>query len=95
MGACRRALSGKGTQCEKIVQKYGYTHLSTETSRGPALGSARRGARCCQEIMEEGAAGATGEWPQRGEGLGAVWPCVMKAKAHASTLAGTAVSFLA
>ena len=21
--------SGKGTQCERIVQKYGYTHLST------------------------------------------------------------------
>ncbi len=21
--------SGKGTQCEKIVEKYGYTHLST------------------------------------------------------------------
>nr|KAF6482965.1 adenylate kinase 1 [Rousettus aegyptiacus] len=36
--------SGKGTQCEKIVQKYGYTHLSTgdllraEVSSGSARG---------------------------------------------------------
>lgn len=46
--------SGKGTQCAKIVEKYGHTHLSAgdllraEVDSGSALGQQ------CQEIMKEG-----------------------------------------
>lgn len=46
--------SGKGTQCEKIVEKYGYTHLSSgdllraEVESGSDLGKE------CNEIMEKG-----------------------------------------
>jgi adenylate kinase len=46
--------SGKGTQCEKIVEKYGYTHLSSgdllreELKSGSALG------KQLSDIMEKG-----------------------------------------
>jgi adenylate kinase len=46
--------SGKGTQCAKIVEKHGHTHLSAgdllraEVDSGSALGQQ------CQEIMKEG-----------------------------------------
>jgi hypothetical protein len=46
--------SGKGTQCEKIVSKFGYTHLSAgdllreEVRSGSAVG------KQCEQIMREG-----------------------------------------
>jgi adenylate kinase len=46
--------SGKGTQCEKICKKYGFTHLSTgdllreEVASGSALGQS------CNEVMKKG-----------------------------------------
>jgi broad-specificity NMP kinase len=46
--------SGKGTQCERIVAKYGFKHLSAgdllrdEVKSGSAVG------KKCEEIMKEG-----------------------------------------
>ena len=46
--------SGKGTQCERIVAKYGYKHLSAgdllrdEVKSGSAVGQQ------CEQIMKEG-----------------------------------------
>jgi hypothetical protein len=46
--------SGKGTQCAKLVEKYGFTHLSAgdllrdEVKSGSALGQE------CEQIMKEG-----------------------------------------
>ena len=51
--ACRPG-SGKGTQCERIVAKYGYTHLSSgdllrdEVKSGSELGTA------LEDTMKEG-----------------------------------------
>ncbi|XP_027543582.1 adenylate kinase isoenzyme 1 isoform X1 [Neopelma chrysocephalum] len=46
--------SGKGTQCEKIVQKYGYTHLSTgDLLRAEVSSGSERGKKL-QAIMEKG-----------------------------------------
>ncbi|KAI2554053.1 adenylate kinase 1 [Homo sapiens] len=46
--------SGKGTQCEKIVQKYGYTHLSTgDLLRSEVSSGSARGKKL-SEIMEKG-----------------------------------------
>uniref|UniRef100_A0A8C4MRU9 Adenylate kinase 1 n=1 Tax=Equus asinus TaxID=9793 RepID=A0A8C4MRU9_EQUAS len=46
--------SGKGTQCEKIAQKYGYTHLSTgDLLRAEASSGSARG-KVLSEIMEKG-----------------------------------------
>uniref|UniRef100_A0A8C2VGN7 Adenylate kinase 1 n=2 Tax=Chinchilla lanigera TaxID=34839 RepID=A0A8C2VGN7_CHILA len=46
--------SGKGTQCEKIVHKYGYTHLSTgDLLRAEVSSGSGRGKRL-SEIMEKG-----------------------------------------
>ncbi|XP_069626815.1 adenylate kinase isoenzyme 1 isoform X1 [Haliaeetus albicilla] len=46
--------SGKGTQCEKIVQKYGYTHLSTgDLLRAEVSSGSDRGKKL-QAIMEKG-----------------------------------------
>ncbi|XP_063084215.1 adenylate kinase isoenzyme 1 isoform X1 [Cavia porcellus] len=46
--------SGKGTQCEKIVQKYGYTHLSTgDLLRAEVSSGSARGKKL-SEIMEKG-----------------------------------------
>ncbi|XP_025915536.1 adenylate kinase isoenzyme 1 isoform X2 [Apteryx rowi] len=46
--------SGKGTQCEKIVQKYGYTHLSTgDLLRAEVSSGSERGKKL-KVIMEKG-----------------------------------------
>lgn len=46
--------SGKGTQCEKIVEKYGYTHLSTgDLLREEVKSGSDRGKKL-SEIMEKG-----------------------------------------
>uniref|UniRef100_A0A8V1AEX8 Adenylate kinase isoenzyme 1 n=1 Tax=Gallus gallus TaxID=9031 RepID=A0A8V1AEX8_CHICK len=46
--------SGKGTQCEKIVHKYGYTHLSTgDLLRAEVSSGSERGKKL-QAIMEKG-----------------------------------------
>ncbi|KFO19475.1 Adenylate kinase isoenzyme 1 [Fukomys damarensis] len=46
--------SGKGTQCEKIVQKYGYTHLSTGDLLRAEVSSASARGKKLSEIMEKG-----------------------------------------
>ncbi|XP_054714430.1 adenylate kinase isoenzyme 1-like [Uloborus diversus] len=46
--------SGKGTQCEKIVQKYGFTHLSTgDLLREECNSGSERGTRLV-DIMKKG-----------------------------------------
>uniref|UniRef100_A0A8C2UDM9 Adenylate kinase 1 n=1 Tax=Coturnix japonica TaxID=93934 RepID=A0A8C2UDM9_COTJA len=46
--------SGKGTQCEKIVHKYGYTHLSTgDLLRAEVSSGSERGKKL-KAIMEKG-----------------------------------------
>ncbi|XP_070582165.1 uncharacterized protein [Ptychodera flava] len=46
--------SGKGTQCEKIVAKYGFTHLSSgDLLRAEVASGSARGAKLT-EIMEKG-----------------------------------------
>ncbi|KAL3872035.1 hypothetical protein ACJMK2_040004 [Sinanodonta woodiana] len=46
--------SGKGTQCEKIVQRYGFTHLSTgDLLRAEVTSGSDRGKHL-SEIMEKG-----------------------------------------
>ncbi|KQK86025.1 hypothetical protein AAES_37041 [Amazona aestiva] len=46
--------SGKGTQCEKIVQKYGYTHLSTGDLLRAEVSSGSERGKTLQAIMEKG-----------------------------------------
>ena len=46
--------SGKGTQCARVVEKFGYTHLSTgDLLRAEVESSGERGQKIAQ-IMEEG-----------------------------------------
>ena len=46
--------SGKGTQCDKIVAKYGFTHLSTgDLLRDEVSSGSERGKQLTQ-IMEKG-----------------------------------------
>lgn len=46
--------SGKGTQCERIVDKYGYTHLSSgDLLRAEVQGGSERGKEL-SAIMEKG-----------------------------------------
>lgn len=46
--------SGKGTQCEKIVAKYGYTHLSSgDLLRAEVASGSERGKQL-QAIMQKG-----------------------------------------
>lgn len=46
--------SGKGTQCEKIVQKYGYTHLSTGDLLRAEVSSGSSRGKMLSSIMEKG-----------------------------------------
>ncbi|XP_059061823.1 adenylate kinase isoenzyme 1 isoform X2 [Achroia grisella] len=46
--------SGKGTQCEKIIAKYGFTHLSTGDLLRAEVKSGSDRAKCLTSIMERG-----------------------------------------
>jgi len=46
--------SGKGTQCAKIVEKYGYTHLSAGDLLRAEVDSGSELGKQCQDIMKEG-----------------------------------------
>jgi hypothetical protein len=46
--------SGKGTQCEKIVAKYGFTHLSAGDLLRDEVKSGSEVGQQCEQIMKEG-----------------------------------------
>jgi adenylate kinase len=46
--------SGKGTQCERIVAKYGYQHLSAGDLLRDEVASGSEAGKMCSEIMKEG-----------------------------------------
>ena len=46
--------SGKGTQCEKIVGKYGFCHLSTGDLLREEVQSGSKRAEALKEIMGKG-----------------------------------------
>ena len=46
--------SGKGTQCEKIIAKYGFTHLSTGDLLRAEVNSGSERAKTLTTIMEQG-----------------------------------------
>jgi hypothetical protein len=46
--------SGKGTQCERIVAKYGYQHLSTGDLLREELASGSDLGKKCEALMKEG-----------------------------------------
>ncbi|CAI9554935.1 unnamed protein product, partial [Staurois parvus] len=46
--------SGKGTQCERIVQKYGYTHLSSGDLLRAEVSSGSERGKNLSAIMERG-----------------------------------------
>ena len=46
--------SGKGTQCDKIVEKYGYTHLSTGDLLRDEVASGSARGKELTAIMEKG-----------------------------------------
>ncbi len=46
--------SGKGTQCEKIVAKYGYTHLSSGDLLRLEVASGSERGKQLQAIMQKG-----------------------------------------
>lgn len=46
--------SGKGTQCEKIVENYGFTHLSTGDLLRAEVASGSPQGKKLTEIMEKG-----------------------------------------
>lgn len=59
--------SGKGTQCEKIVEKYGYTHLSTGDLLRAEVSSGSERGKMLSSIMEKGqlvplVKGPAGDW---------------------------------
>lgn len=46
--------SGKGTQCEKVVTKYGYTHLSSGDLLRAEVSSGSERGKQLQAIMQKG-----------------------------------------
>lgn len=46
--------SGKGTQCEKLVEKYGFTHLSTGELLRHELSSDSERSKLIRDTMERG-----------------------------------------
>ncbi|XP_013147110.1 PREDICTED: adenylate kinase isoenzyme 1 isoform X3 [Papilio polytes] len=46
--------SGKGTQCERIIAKYGFTHLSTGDLLRAEVKSGSERAKCLTSVMERG-----------------------------------------
>lgn len=47
--------SGKGTLCDKIVAKYGFTHVSTGDLLRDEVGSGSERGKEAEKIMKEGA----------------------------------------
>lgn len=87
--------SGKGTQCEKIVQKYGYTHLSTGDLLRAEVSSGSARGKMLSEIMEKGQLVPLVSEPWRGRGQwgdgGPEWTSASKAR---DTLAKLTMTFL-
>ncbi|XP_048207581.1 adenylate kinase isoenzyme 5 [Perognathus longimembris pacificus] len=52
--------SGKGTQCEKLVEKYGFTHLSTGELLRKELASESERSKLIRDIVERGELVPTG-----------------------------------
>lgn len=46
--------SGKGTQCEKLGEKYGLTHLSTDKLLRNELSSESERSKLIRDVMERG-----------------------------------------
>jgi adenylate kinase family enzyme len=47
--------SGKGTQCEKMIEKYGFTHLSAgDLIRAATQDSSTEKGRYFNEVMSQG-----------------------------------------
>ena len=46
--------SGKGTQCGKLAEKYGFTHLSTDELLQNELSSESGRSKLIRDIMERG-----------------------------------------
>lgn len=46
--------SGKGTQCEKLAEKYGFTHLSTGELLRRELTSESERSKLIRDVMERG-----------------------------------------
>lgn len=46
--------SGKGTQCDKIVEKYGFTHLSTGDLLRDEVASGSARGKELTKVMEKG-----------------------------------------
>lgn len=86
--------SGKGTQCEKIVQKYGYTHLSTGDLLRAEVSSGSARGKMLSEIMEKGQLVPLVSEPRRGRGQwgdgGSEWTSASEAR---DTLAKLTMTF--
>ena len=46
--------SGKGTQCAKIVEKFGYTHISSGDLLRAEVASGSELGKSCEAIMKSG-----------------------------------------
>ena len=85
--------SGKGTQCEKIVQKYGYTHLSTGDLLRAEVSSGSARGKMLSEIMEKGQLVPLVSGPQWGGGGGDGGPEWTTADKAQDTLARLTMTF--
>lgn len=46
--------SGKGTQCDKIVEKYGFSHISTGDLLRLDVASGSERGKALEQVMKEG-----------------------------------------